>query len=78
MDFYMRQMNGDEASQKITKICKKMKIKQPVIACVSAYEEEVGSSMIKDTGMKAHINKPFTQETLYSVFIHARKSLKNY
>jgi len=23
----MRQMNGDEASQKITKICKKMKIK---------------------------------------------------
>ena len=64
MDFSMPSMDGDEATHRILKMYKNLKISKnhrPYIVCVSAYEDDKHEEAARKSGMKGFLTKPVPQ-----------------
>lgn len=68
-------MDGDEATQRILKMYKNLKIgknHRPYIVCVSAYEDDKHEEAARTAGMKGFLTKPVPQHLLKIVFEEAK------
>jgi len=80
MDCQMPVMDGYEASRILTKMMKEERIKEcPIVALTANIKNEEHDRLCKESGIAAHVGKPFRVEDLEAAFkeVERRKKKKN-
>jgi len=77
MDCQMPIMDGYEASRILTKMMKEGKVKEcPIIAVTANIKNEEHDRLCKESGICAHVGKPFRVEDLESIFREVERKKK--
>ena len=63
----MPELDGPQTVTQIRAICQSANVRQPFIACVTAYDGEIFKRAASDAGMDRFYTKPLTMENIKEI-----------